>query len=107
VLMEMMGGMSTAYHLDKGTLVLTHFCGAGNQPPMRVKTIENEGRHIAFEMYDITNLKDPDAYRTTSLDVQFHDDGTIDLAYGGWSEGNSSTQTFKLLRHTSTAAPLP
>ena len=105
VVMEVLGGMSTAYHLDKGTLVLTHFCGAGNQPRMRVKTVENGGRHIAFEMYDITNLKSPDAYRSTSLDVLFHDDGTIDLAYGGWSAGRSSTQTFQLLRRTATITP--
>ena len=103
VVMEVLGGMSTAYHLDKGALVLTHFCGAGNQPRMRVKNIENGGRHLQFEMYDITNLRAPDAYRSTSLDVQFHDDGTIDLAYGGWSAGRSSTQTFQLLRRTSTA----
>lgn len=102
--MEVLGGMTTAYHLDKGTLLLTHFCGAGNQPRMRVKTIENGGRRIAFEMDDITNLKSPDAYRSTTLDVQFHDDGTIDLAYGGWSAGRASTQTFQLLRRTSTTA---
>ena len=101
VVMEVLGGMATAYHLDKGTLVLTHFCGAGNQPRMRVKTIENGGRRIAFAMYDITNLKSPEAYRSTSLVVQFHDDGTIELAYGGWSAGRSSTQTFQLLRRTS------
>jgi hypothetical protein len=98
VVLEVLSGMTTAYHLDKGTLVLTHYCGAGNQPRMRVKTIENGGRHIAFEMYDITNLKAPDAYRSTSLDVRFHDDGTIELAYGGWSAGKSSTQTFQLRR---------
>jgi hypothetical protein len=98
VVMEVLSGMTTAYHLDKGTLVLTHYCGAGNQPRMRVKTIENGGRHIAFEMYDITNLKSPDAYRSTSLDVRFHDEGTIELAYGGWSAGKSSTQTFQLRR---------
>src|SRR5262245_58172445 len=27
-----MGHMLTAYHLDVDQLVLTHFCGAGNQP---------------------------------------------------------------------------
>jgi hypothetical protein len=103
VLMEVLGGMATAYHLDHGKLLLTHFCGAGNQPRMRVKAIENGGRHIVFEMYDITNLKSPDAYRSTSLDVRFHDDGTIDLAYGGWSAGQSSTQTFQLVRRASTS----
>jgi hypothetical protein len=53
-------------------------------------------------MYDITNLRSPDAYRSTSLDVVFHDDGTIDLAYGGMSGSGSRTQTFQLLRRTST-----
>lgn len=101
VLMEVMSGMTTAYHLDKGTLVLTHFCGAGNQPRMRVKAIENGGRRVAFEIYDITNLKSPDASHSISLDVVFHDDGTTDLTYGGKSGGKSNTQTFQLLRRTS------
>ena len=102
VVMEVLGGMATAYHLDKGALVLTHFCGAGNQPRMRAKTIENGGRRVLFEMYDITNLKSPDAYRSTSLEVKFHDDGTAEIAYGGWSAGRTSTQTFNLLRRKST-----
>src|SRR5262245_61344602 len=51
-----MGHMLTAYHLDVGRLVLTHFCGAGNQPRMRVTSVEEGGKHLAFEMYDITNL---------------------------------------------------
>ena len=101
VLMEDMGGMTTAYHLDKGTLVLTHYCGAGNQPRMRVKTVENGGRRVVFEMYDITNLKSPDAYRSTSLEVLFNDDGTAEVAYGGMSSRGSQTQTFQLLRRTS------
>lgn len=28
--------MFTAYHLDVGKLVMTHFCEAGNQPRMRI-----------------------------------------------------------------------
>ena len=102
VLMETMGGMSTAYHLDKGTLVLTHFCGAGNQPRMRVKSVQNGGQHIAFEMYDITNLADPNAYHSTSLDVLFLDDGKVELTYGGMTAGRKSTQTFQLLQRTQT-----
>ena len=97
VLMEAMGGMSTAYHLDKGTLVLTHFCGAGNQPRMRVKKIENDGRHIVFEMYDITNHPNPDSYYSSALDVSFLEDGTVELAYRGMTAGRESTQTFQLL----------
>ena len=101
-IMEDLDGMATAYHLDNGTIKLTHYCGAGNQPRMRVKSIENGGRQIKFEMVDITNLKSPDAYRSTSLDVQFLDDGTVELTYGGWSAANgASSQTIQLQKRTS------
>lgn len=106
VLLEDLSGMTTAYHLDKDTLLLTHYCGVGNQPRMRVKTVANGGRQISFEMYDITNLKSPDAYRSTTLDVQFRDDGTVELAYGGWSAGHGvQKQTFHLLRRASSGLP--
>jgi hypothetical protein len=104
VLMEVMGGMATAYHLDKGTLVLTHFCGAGNQPRMRVKTIENDGRHFVFEMYDITNHPNPDSYYSSALDVRFLEDGTVELAYRGMTAGRESRQTFQLVKRLSSTA---
>jgi hypothetical protein len=104
VLMEVMGGMATAYHLDRGTLVLTHFCGAGNQPRMRVKTIEHEGRHLVFEMYDITNHPNPDSYYTSALDVRFVEDGTVELAYRGMTAGRESGQTFQLVKRLSSTA---
>jgi hypothetical protein len=103
VILEDLEGMATAYHVDNGTLKLTHYCGAGNQPRMRVKSIENGGRRIVFEMFDISNLKSPDAYRSTSLDVQFLNDGTVELTYGGWSGANgSSSQTIQLRKRAST-----
>jgi hypothetical protein len=104
VLIELMGGMATAYHLDKGTLVLTHFCGAGNQPRMRVKTIENDGRHFVFEMYDITNHPNPDSYYSSALDVRFIEDGTVELAYRGMTAGRESSQTFPLVKRLSSSA---
>src|SRR5687767_15956012 len=104
VILEELEGMATAYHLDNGTLKLTHYCGAGNQPRIRVKSVENGGRRIMFEMFDITNLKSPESYRSTSLDVHFLDDGTVELTYGGWSAANgSSSQTIQLQRRTSTS----
>ena len=99
VLVESMsGGMSTVYHMDQGKLMLTHYCGAGNQPRMRIKSIEDGGRKISFEMYDITNLSAPDAYRSTHLDVVFVSDDLVELAYKGLAQGKESTQVFQLTR---------
>lgn len=96
VLVEETGGMMTAYHMDKERLVLTHFCGAGNQPRMRITAADDH--HIAFEMYDITNLSDSEAYHSTSLDVVFVGKDRVDLVYGGKTAGRSTTQVFHLTR---------
>jgi hypothetical protein len=98
VLVETLGGMSTAYHLDNGQLMLTHYCGAGNQPRMRLKSVEDGGRRISFEIFDITNLASPDAYRSTHLEVVFLRDDRVELAYKGLAAGKESTQVFQLSR---------
>ena len=96
VLMEDMGGMATAYYLDVDKLVLTHFCGAGNQPRMRLQQTD-DGR-MSFEMFDITNLANPKAYHSTHVDVVFVSDDRVDLAYRGITDGRVSTQLFQMTR---------
>lgn len=48
-------GMVTMYHLNGATMMLTHYCEAGNQPRMKVSRVE--GNKVFFELLDITNLK--------------------------------------------------
>jgi hypothetical protein len=106
VVLEVMGGMATAYHFDKGTLMMTHYCGAGNQPRMRAKTISADGRHIAFQMYDITNHPNPrTSGYSSALDVRFAEDGTVELAFKSTDAGvEQSSQTFQLVKRLSSSA---
>jgi hypothetical protein len=90
------GTLSNTFHLDVDKLMLTHYCGSGNQPRMRVREVDD--RRIAFEMFDITNLANPKAYHTTHLDVVFRSDGRVELAYRGVTDGRESTQVFHLTR---------
>jgi hypothetical protein len=99
VLVEDMGGMMTTYYLDGDKLVLTHFCGAGNQPRMRLQKMDD--RQISFQMFDITNLANPKAYHSTHLDVVFVSEDRVDLAYGGITDGRVSTQVFQMTRKKS------
>ena len=99
LVLEMGGTLSDAYHLDGDKLMLTHYCGSGNQPRMRVREID--GRHIAFEMFDITNLANPQSYHTTHLDVVFVSPDRVDLTYHGTSGGRESTQVIQLTRKKS------
>jgi len=96
-----MGHMYTTYHMDKGQLVMTHFCGAGNQPRMRIKSVEDGGRRIAFEMYDITNLATPESFHSNAVEVVFHSEDRVDLVYRGTRgpvPGAKSEQVFQLTR---------
>ncbi len=53
--------MITMFHLDgPDRLLMTHYCGSGNQPRM-VATTSPDGKTITFNFLDATNLATPDA----------------------------------------------
>lgn len=52
--------MITMFHMDGDRLMMTHYCGAGNQPRMTA-TLAPDGKSVAFEFIDATNLTSPDA----------------------------------------------
>lgn len=48
--------MITIYHLDGDRLMVTHYCGAGNQPRMVTMPDPNKPNVFAFKFLDATNL---------------------------------------------------
>jgi hypothetical protein len=53
--------MVSMIHLDgPNRLLMTHYCGAGNQPRMAATT-SPDGKTITFTFFDATNLASPDA----------------------------------------------
>jgi hypothetical protein len=53
--------MISMFHLDgPNRLMLTHYCGAGNQPRMQAAT-SSDGKTITFTFFDGTNIASPDA----------------------------------------------
>jgi len=80
--------MISMIHLDgPNRLMLTHYCGAGNQPRMTATT-SPDGKTITFDFLDATNLSTPDAGRMqrvviTLLDANHHtEDWTFAAAPG-------------------------
>jgi hypothetical protein len=46
--------MVTMFHLDGDRLVMTHYCGAGNQPRMQITSAD--AKSVSFEFFDGTNI---------------------------------------------------
>jgi len=65
VMSEIMGpgpeDMISMFHLDgPNKLLMTHYCGAGNQPRMQA-SVSPDAKTFTFTYFDATNLAAPDA----------------------------------------------
>lgn len=67
--------MTNVYHMDGPTLVMTHYCAAGNQPRMRASAGEAGVVDLRFD--SVTNLKDADEPYMGELRLVIGKDGTL------------------------------
>jgi hypothetical protein len=60
LLSEIMGeeNMITMFHMDNDRVLMTHYCGAGNQPRMQASA-SPDGKTVTFSFIDATNLSSP------------------------------------------------
>jgi hypothetical protein len=85
---EIMGkeDMISMFHLDGDRLLMTHYCGAGNQPRMKASA-SPDGKTVTFDFLDATNLSSSDAghmYRMvlTMIDANHHTEEWTFLDHG-------------------------
>ena len=52
--------MITMFHMDGDRLLMTHYCGAGNQP--RMKVVAADAKSVSFEFFDGTNIGPGDGH---------------------------------------------
>jgi len=66
--------MITMFHMDGDRLLMTHYCGAGNQP--RMKVISSNAKSVSFEFFDGTNIGPGDGHMQhvtfTQADADHH-----------------------------------
>jgi hypothetical protein len=48
--------MLSVYHMDKGNLLMTHYCMLGNQPRMKLNTRKSTATELVFDFDGGTNL---------------------------------------------------
>jgi hypothetical protein len=67
------GGMVTMYHPDGSRILMTHYCSENNQPRLRAAGLSPDGKSVAFQFIDVTNLSSPDAPHMVGLVLLFQD----------------------------------
>ena len=76
--------MISMFHIDGDRLLMTHYCGAGNQP--RMKVISADAKSVSFEFVDGTNIKPGDGHMQrltiTQQDANHHVEEWVFLDHG-------------------------
>ena len=89
--------MTSVYHMDAGTLRMTHFC-AGNQPRLKAVSFDNDEQVIQFDMVDITNLPEPDAPHVHAVKLALESENKISVTFSVTNHGKESREEIHLER---------
>ena len=82
-------GMASVYHMDGDDLLVTHYCGANNQPRMKAVDYDPERGALKFDFVDVTNVADPEAYYTREIEIVFQDENHVEVRFNGLEAGEA------------------
>jgi hypothetical protein len=102
VMSEILGNgpedMISMFHLDgPNRLLMTHYCGAGNQPRMEA-SVSPDGKTITFTFFDATNLATPDAGHMQRMILTLLDDSHHTEEWVFADHGKEQKEFFDLRR---------
>jgi hypothetical protein len=90
--------MISMFHLDgPNRLLLTHYCGAGNQPRMQAG-LSPDGKTITFNFVDATNLATPDAGHMQTMVLTLLDENHHTEEWTFIDHGKEMKELFDLRR---------
>ena len=89
--------MVTMYHLDGDRLLMTHYCGAGNQPRM-VGKLSADGKSLDFSFIDATNLASAKSGHMQHATFNFADGDHYSEQWTFSQDGKETTEQFSLER---------
>jgi hypothetical protein len=81
--------MTTVYHRDGTSVVLTHYCSGGTQPRMRAKEINGNVLEFAFD--GGTNIDVAKTSHMHNMRWEFVSKDEIKAAWHNWSNGKEDT----------------
>jgi hypothetical protein len=89
--------MISMSHLDGDRSLMTHYCGAGNQPRMKA-TLAPDGKSVAFDFIDAINLSSPEAGPMHHVVIAMPDSGHHSEEWTFVDHGKEMKELFTLQR---------
>lgn len=96
--------MTTVYHRDKDTLMMTHYCNMDNQPRMRMKSFDAGKNSLSFDFIDITNLQNEKAGYIQKLTLSMPDKQHLEQDWTFTKDGKESHALFHFQRKAADTA---
>lgn len=93
--------MVTVYHPDGDHLLMTHYCGANNQPRMRCAGPSADGGSMTFEFVDCSNLPTPETGHMHGLVITRVDADHIAQKWTWMEKGKASEESYQYERKKS------
>ncbi len=89
--------MTTIYHMEKGQLVMSHYCTLGNCPKMTLKkSTDNE---LSFEMKGKDGISSAQEMHMHALDITWKDANHISASWVMYTDGKANpVEPFVLTR---------
>lgn len=78
IVTEQFGKELSVFYRDAQSVVMIHFCNAGNQPRLRLKESSRQD-FLEFDMFDITNLKTANADHVQRVIYRILNENTLTL----------------------------
>ena len=79
--------MATMFHLDQGTLMLTHYCVGKSQPRLVATEVSPDGRRILFTFKDVTGIPSRDAGHMDKALYEFVDENHTTTQWTWYAQG--------------------
>lgn len=89
--------MTNMYSLDGNSIVMTHYCGAGNQPHMRAVEVKDD--KLVFASDGVSDLETPESFFMANMTLSFLDWDHVNESWHGVTAGEDSEMpVFRLVR---------
>lgn len=93
--------MTNMYHMDGGSMVMTHYCAEGNQPRMRAGRADASPGRIAFRFDSATNYTDTERTCMGEMTLTIKDDTHASQAWQSYQGAKTNAPFTIQLRRRS------